>query len=154
MKYTKEERKARRKALFAKIKAWFKNLDDVILPKANELALKWMNAIKNVTDSNVLDFVTNAIPGETDDKVLEKVREITTKAVFTLELTSSCMDEEDLFKKLVCIVEKIRTLPKNERALKWNSLHAFALSEFDDNKEEIAVYLAQAPIDFLNQEIA
>lgn len=154
MKRTKEERKANRKRILAKIKAWFTQLDDVILPKANELALKFMKAFKSVADNDLLDFVTKFIPGEADDRVLGKLRQIADKSVVILGLTGECMDEEDLVKKLACIWDKIKHLPKEQRAFQLNNLHAIALAEFDDNNEEMAVYLAQAPIDYLNDDVA
>lgn len=151
---SKEERKARRKAWLAKIKAWFVKLDDVILPKANELALKFMKAFKSVADNDFVDFLTRLTPTGVDDKVLEKVRQIIDKSVIILGLTNECMQEEDIVLKAKCILQKIKSLPKQEQAFKLNSLHALALSEFDDNEEEMAIYLAQAPIDYIqNKEL-
>lgn len=154
MKRTKEERKANRKRILAKIKAWFKQLDDTVLPKANELALKFMKAFKGVADNNFLDFITKVIPGEADDKILDKVRQIADKSVVILGLTGECMAEEDLVKKFACIWDKIKSLPKEQRAFQLNNLHALALAEFDDNDEELSIYLAQAPIDYLNDDVA
>jgi len=149
---TKEERKARRKRILEKIKAFFKNLDDNILPKANELALKFMKAFKGVADNDFFDFITKVIPGEKDDKALEKTRQIIDKSVIILGLTNECMAEEDLVLKAKCIWEKIKQLPREQRAFALNNLHAIAISEFDDNAEEMAIYLAEAPVDYLNQE--
>jgi hypothetical protein len=149
---SKEERKARRQRILAKIKAFFKNLDDNILPKANELALKFMKAIKSVADNDFFDFITKVIPGEVDDKALVKVRSIADKSIIILGLTGECMAEEDLVKKFACIWSKINSLPKEQQPFAKNSLHALALAEFDDNAEEMAIYLAQAPVDYINDE--
>lgn len=149
---SKEERKARRQRILAKIKAFFRNLDDNILPKANELALKFMKAFKSAVDSDFFDFITKVIPGEKDDKALEKVRSIADKSVVFLGLTGECMAEEDLVKKFGCIWAKIKLLPKEQQPFALNSLHALALAEFDDNAEEMAIYLAQAPVDYINDE--
>lgn len=153
MKYTKEERKARRKAFFAKIKAFFKNLDDTILPKANELALKFMNALKTVSENDGVEFITKLIGGEKGEVILEKAHMIIEKSVIILGLTNECMQEEDLVKKAICIWNKLKDLPREQRAFALNNLHAIALAEFDDNAEEMAIYLAQAPTDYLHQEI-
>ena len=88
MKLTKEERKQRRakiKAWFInagkKIKAWFKKLDDEIIPQISSLALKIMNGIKSVSESEITKFLADLTKSDFDNDLLDSVNDALDKAI-------------------------------------------------------------------------
>lgn len=156
---TREERQARRalrrarfKAIWEKIKAWFKNLDDK-LPEITEIALRVMTGLKIAIDSKVVDIVADWIPGKLDDILVGKVRSAIDKVIDGLAHGQLCLQKPTLEEKIICFTEYIKTLPKGMQEAALQRFHAGIIAELHNNELKMAEYNHLASGDYLGQKL-
>lgn len=144
---TKEQRKEARLARRAKFKnvwkkivAWFKLLDNKILPDITEYALKIMQGFKNIVNQGFVDDILKFIPGDADEKVVKKIRESVDKVVSTLLVSEECLAKQTLEEKIKCFTDYFKTLPKPLQEGILIRLHAGLIAELDDNKLTMSEY--------------
>ena len=161
MKLTKEERKQRRakiKAWFInagkKIKAWFKKLDDEIIPQISSLALKIMNGIKSVSESEITKFLADLTKSDFDNDLLDSVNDALDKAISATMIWKECEANETLADKIICFMTHIKSQPIEKRAMLYNALHANLIGNLDSNKLQLQEYYTLAVTDKLADTLA
>lgn len=144
---TKEERKALRLARRAKFKdvwkkivAWFKMLDNKILPDVTEFALKIMQGFKSIVNQGVVDDILKFIPGDADEKAVKKIRESVDKVITTLLVSEECLAKQTLEEKIKCFTDYFKTLPAPLQEGILVRLHAGLIAELDENKLSMSEY--------------
>lgn len=157
---TKEERKALRLARRAKFKdvwkkivAWFKMLDNKILPDVTEFALKIMQGVKNVINQGAVDDILKFIPGDADDKLVKKMRDSVDKVVSTLLVSEECLAKQTLEEKIKCFADYFKTLPKPLQDGILIRLHAGLIAELDENKLSMSEYSHIATGTYLAEKV-
>jgi len=158
---TKQERAERRLRMknkfvkfFTKIKNFFKKFGNETLPMISATALKIMQGIKKVVGSEVVDFITDFIPNEADDILVDKIRKAVDKSISTLTILDSCNKEfETIEEKILCFVVNLKSQPKAIQNAIYTQLHAQILAELDDNDLSLSEYTLLASLDYLESKI-
>lgn len=113
----------------------------IFLDNLREQAAKYGKDLNSVT----ADMITDAIPGELDDKLKEFIRDVIVPKVISNSLAvSECLKEPTTEQQIVCIFNiVIPAKPENERTVFWNGLAALF-------GHEIGLFLSGKKIDFIS----
>lgn len=141
-KERQQKRRAKMKAFAAAVKkfftstlpGWFKKVSDELLPVAMDLALTFMTGFKTVTDSNVIDFITNLTQSTKDDLAAQWVRDATEKVIDGILEGKECLKKETLPEKILCLADYVKTLTKAERRNLLNGMHADLIAGYHENR--------------------
>lgn len=141
-KEKQQRRRAKMKAFAQAVKkfftstlpAWFKKVSDELLPVAMDLALRFMTGFKTITDSNVIDFITNFTATGKDDKAVEEIRNITEKVIDGILEGKVCLEKATLAEKLICLANYIKGLTSFERQNILNGMHASLIAGYHENR--------------------
>jgi len=141
-KEKQQRRRAKLKAFAKAVKTfftstlpkWFKKVEDEFLPVAMDLALRFMTGFKTVTDSNVIDFITNFTATGKDDQAVEEIRSITEKVIDGILEGKVCLQKETFAEKLLCLAAYIKGLSSFDRQNILNGMHASLIAGFHENR--------------------
>lgn len=129
------------KTFLANIWEHIKDLFHKIEPKAKDaiaIGVKVVDNIKAAFDSGIIDTIESVIPGDLDDKIIEKIRVALPKIVTELQLASNCINETDPAKILQCAIDTLKGLAGT------NAQKDF----FDSLATEIAVVVADGELNW------
>jgi hypothetical protein len=102
----------------------------VLLPAV----VKVVNEIKKIVDGPAADIITAIIPGDIDDKIKDKLREILPVAILKLNIIASINGIEDTNEKLKAILSAINLSPDETKNIYYHGLGALILEELSDGK--------------------
>jgi hypothetical protein len=114
------------KNLFDKVEAEVKK--DVVV------AITVVQQVKAVVDSPVADIVTALIPGNVDDQIKARLREILPKLILELSLVESVTDIEDQNERLQVILDKLKLSSDAVKNAFYHSLASIILEKLSDGK--------------------
>lgn len=89
----------------------FKRKDD--LKKKRLAIIAFINAIKEAANNPIADLIVKAIPGRTDDEILEWIRKASAAVLKGLQLTENGFNSGIAVKQTI---ERLSEIPKSERA--------------------------------------
>lgn len=110
--------------------------------KVVPLAINIVEAIKKVMDSPVddviLEIIRLAIPGDADDKMIAKVKDIVEKwlpeILLRLKLADSIAGIEDKNEQLKAILEQLKLSPDAVKNVYYHGLASLILEKLSDGK--------------------
>lgn len=128
-----------------KLWAWVSKVWEGLNTKTKELvpiAIKVVEAVKNFELSSSADFVewvvTTAIPGDADDKVVNKSREVVhkwlPKILLELQLIESIANIETLDEKLKAIVAQLRLSSDETQNIVNHGLATLIIEKLSDGE--------------------
>lgn len=85
-------------------------IDKYVVP-----ALHFVEGLKAVVDNPAMDFLTAAIPGNLDDKIVQALRDNLPKVIDILDLEIACKDVTDPAAKIQCYIDYLRGLSPEVR---------------------------------------
>lgn len=133
------------KKLFSKIWAFvemlFVKAEDEVM-KLVPVAVNIVEAVKNTMDDSkfisVVEIVKFAIPGDADDKLIDKVLEVTReyipKIALQLGIIQSINDKATINEKMVAVVEALKNANADDQNDYWHELATFILRKLADGK--------------------
>lgn len=133
------------KRLLTKIWEWVKNLYDGLMggtKKYVPIAIRIVEALKSVMDSPVDDvilaIVKMAIPGDADDKVIDKVKYVVEnwvpKVLLELKIVHSIADMTDKNQQLQAILDELKKLSPETQAIVWHGFASLCIEKLSDGK--------------------
>lgn len=132
-------------SLFKKADAELK----VLLPKVIEA----VNNTKFVTDSEIFDIIAFIVPGDKDDKLVAKLRELMPKIVVALGYAQEISNEPDANKKMQMILAKINVAPDDTRKAFYTSLAGLLIEKGSDGKFDWADAVSVGQLIYRNKEL-
>lgn len=119
--------------LWKGIKHIFDSIEDD-LKKLVPIAIKVVEAIKTFDESIVSDVMTALIPGEVDDKIVQKLREFLPKVLLELNMIDAIAGITDPNEQLKAILARIKLSPKSSQDVFYHGVASLILSELSDGK--------------------
>lgn len=123
------------------IRKMWKNLDktvEKVIPIATNIVQGFKTAVENKQVGYVLDMVKFAIPGDTDDKIINKAMELAKKYIpkvaLQLGIINSILDIEDTNEQMLAVVEALKGANADTKSDYWHELSAQILKALSDNK--------------------
>lgn len=111
------------KNLFQKIVLWVKGMLGSLLDHFKGIAVVAVNItdkLKTIVESEVLDIVVDLIPGDVDDKILDKVRAILPIVIAKVSLSSNIIEgSESNSEAIAKLVEHLKSLNPEGRKAFW-----------------------------------
>ncbi len=107
-----------------------------LLPKVIDL----VNNIKEFDTANpdVADFFTKIIPGDWDDNLKDKARDILPEVLTQFQGAQACMQLPTQEEQLTCIIKQLQSITNNNvQALFWGDLAALITHALADGKLSI-----------------
>jgi len=106
------------------------------------IAVNIVEGVKRTVESDqfisVTEIVKFAIPGDTDDKIIDKVLEITKKYIpkiaLQLRIVESITDIEDVNEQMIAVVEALKEVNNEEKNDYWHELASFVLRRLADGR--------------------
>ena len=131
--------------IFQKVWRWIENLFSTIEKKVEKLvpvATNIVQGVKKAIEDNrteyVLEVVKFSIPGDTDDKIIDKAmklaREYVPKIALQLQIINSITDLDDVNDQMVAVVEIVKQISPEEQSKYWHELAKQILYALADNK--------------------
>lgn len=133
------------KKFLQKVWNWVKGLYEGLVGTTKKyvpVAIKIVEAIKKVMDSPVddviLEIIRLAIPGDADDKMIAKVKEIVEKwlpeVMLRLKLVESIAGIEDKNEQLKAILAQLKLAPNEVQNVYYHGLASLILEKLSDGK--------------------
>ncbi len=133
------------KKLLQKIWNWIETLWVKVETKVEELAPVATNIVEGVkkvvedkTFLNVLEVVKFTIPGDTDDKIINKALELAQeyipKIALQLGIISSIAEIDDVNQQMIAVVNALKDANDQQKSDYWHELAAFVLRKLADGK--------------------
>jgi len=131
--------------IFQKVWKWIENLFSTIEKKVEKLvpvATNIVQGVKKAIEDNrteyVLEVVKFSIPGDTDDKIIDKAmklaREYVPKIALQLQIINSITDLDDVNDQMVAVVDIVKQISPEEQSKYWHELAKQILYALADNK--------------------
>lgn len=131
--------------IFQKVWKWIGGLFGKIEKKVEELipvATNVVEGIKRVFENDqiltALEWVKFVIPGDTDDKIIDKTLELLKryipKIALQLEIINSITDIEDQNEQMIAVLDVLKNASKEEQSKYWHELAKQVLYALSDNK--------------------
>ena len=131
--------------IFQKVWKWIGDLFGKIEKKVEELipiATNVVEGVKRAIENDqiltVIEWVKFAIPGDTDDKIIDKVLELTKeyipKIALQLQIINSITDIEDKDKQMIAVLDVLKNASKKKKAQYWHELAKQVLYALSDDK--------------------
>ncbi|MGM0377848.1 MAG: hypothetical protein ACQEQ0_13840 [Bacteroidota bacterium] len=106
------------------------------------IAVNIVEGVKRTVENNqfksAVEIVKFAIPGDTDDKIIDKVlavvQEYIPKIALQLNIIESITDIEDVNDQMVAVVNALKHANADEQSDYWHELAAFVLKKLADGK--------------------
>lgn len=114
-----------------------KNLFDHVEAEVKKdvvVAISVVQQLKAVVDSPVADVVTALIPGDLDDQIKLRLRELLPKLILELSLVQSVVNIEDQNAQLQAILEKLKLSGDDTKNAFYHSLASLILQKLSDGK--------------------
>jgi hypothetical protein len=135
------------KKLIAKIWRSVKNAYERLTSKAEELipiAIKIVEGVKKVMDSKVddviLSIVKDAIPGDADDILIDKITSVVEKwlpkILLELTLTQAIIGIENKNEQLQAILERLKLSSDEAQGIFYHGLCSLIIEKLSDGKIE------------------
>jgi len=122
------------KGMFGKIEQKVEDL----LPVATNVVEGVKKAIENQQVLTVLEVIKFTIPGDTDDKIINKTLELAKqyvpKIALQLAIINSITEMEDETEQMIAVVNVVKTASKEEQSKYWHELAKQILYALADNK--------------------
>ena len=119
----------------------FTKLDNKIeklIPVAANIVEGVKKALENEQVISVIEVVKFAIPGDTDDKIIDKAiglaKEYVPKIALQLGILKSITDIEDVNAQMLAVVAALKDANADEKSDYWHELAAFILKKLADGK--------------------
>ena len=133
------------KKVLKKIWNWVKDLYDGLVGSTKKyvpIAIKIVEGIKKVMDTPVDDIalaiVTTAIPGDSDDKLVKKVKEFVElnlpKFLVELKIINEISNYPDLNSQLQGIITELKKLSPTAQAALWHNFASLAIEKLSDGE--------------------
>lgn len=133
------------KKLIKKIWETIKSLYEKLMGTTQKfvpIAINIVEAIKKVTDSPVDDvvlyIVKTAIPGDADDKIIDKVKSVVEKWVPTilleLKIVHSISGMTNINDQLNAILTEVKKLSPETQAILWHGFASLCIEKLSDGK--------------------
>lgn len=134
------------KNLFRKVWGWIeeifssleKTVEKSFMPVATNIVEGLKKAIENDQVSMVLAVVKFAIPGNIDNKIIDKALKLTRKYVpqiaLQLQLIDSITEIEDTNEQMIAVVDVLKNASKEEQSKYWHELAKQILYVLADGK--------------------
>lgn len=133
------------KTFFAKIWAWIEMLFSKLekeVEKYVPVAVKVVEAVKKTVENNqflsVIEIVKFAIPGDTDDKIIDKVlgvvQEYIPKIALQLNIIDSITGIDNVNDQMIAVVNALKEANSEQQSDYWHELAAFILRKLADGK--------------------
>lgn len=111
------------KKLFKKISDWFKRILLVALPKykqISKIAVDITNKLKAIVESEVLDIAVNLIPGDVDNVILDKIRNILPLVIKNVSLAAGiAFESENNSEVIQKLIDHLKSLNPEGRKAFW-----------------------------------
>ena len=142
---TKKKEKIKMEKFLQKIWAFvvgmFSKLEQEV-EKYVPVATNIVEAVKKVVESQttgaVLEVIKFTIPGDTDDKIIDKAMELAKeyipKIALQLNIIESITDIEDVNEQMIAVVNALKNANDDTKSDYWHELAAFILKQFADGK--------------------
>lgn len=119
----------------------FGKAEDEIM-KLAPIAVKIVEGVKNTMDDSrfipVIEIVKFAIPGDTDNKIIEKVlataREYIPKIALQLNVIQSIGENATVNEQMIAVVEALKGLNQQDQSDYWHELAMYILRQLADGK--------------------
>lgn len=106
------------------------------------IAVNIVEGIKRTVESNqfnsVVEIVKFAIPGDTDDKIIDTVLDTTKKYIPKIALQLNIIDTitgiEDVNEQMIAVVNALKEVNNEQKNDYWHELAAFILRQLADGK--------------------
>jgi hypothetical protein len=123
------------------IEGLFSKLDELV-DKMVPVAVSVTEGVKNALDNDkvmsVIEIVKFAIPGDTDDKIIDKAIELAKlyvpKIAIRLEIIDSIAGIENQDEQMLAVVNALKDANDNQKSDYWHELAAFVLKKLSDDK--------------------
>lgn len=126
------------KNLFQQIVLWVKGVLGGLLDHfkvSAKVAVDITTKLKAIVESEVLDIIVDLIPGELDNKILDKVREILPKVVKKVAIGSGIVSESDSNSEAIQkFIDHLRSLNPDGRKAFWVTFAAELNVALSDGK--------------------
>lgn len=94
--------------------------------------------VENKQFKSVLEIVKFSIPGDTDDKIIDKVmavaQEYIPKIAIQLNIIESITDIEDVNEQMIAVTNALKSSNDEQKSDYWHELAAFVLRRLSDGK--------------------
>lgn len=122
-----------------------------LLKKNSEAAVKITNSLKSIVESPILDVATYLIPGDLDDKILTKARNIVPRVAMEMAIAHGIIQQAATNQQVyAAIVEHIRNVHNPEgRVGFWLEFSARLNQALADGKIEFGEAASLAQIVYL-----
>ena len=129
------------KKIWETIKSLYNQLIGVT-QKYIPIAINIVEGIKKVMDSPVddivLEIVKLAIPGDADDKIINKVKSVVEtwipKILLELKITNAIAGMTDVNEQLKAILDELKKLSPETQAIVWHGMASLLIEKLSDGK--------------------
>jgi hypothetical protein len=98
------------------------------------IAIAVVQNVKTIVDGPIADVITHLIPGELDDAIKEKLRQILPVVLLKLQLVASINNIADENEKFQAILKAINLSPDAAKNIFYHGLASLILQELADGK--------------------
>jgi hypothetical protein len=109
-----------------------------LMPIATRVVEGLKKAVENNTTEMVLEIIKFSIPGNTDDKIIDKamelVKEWIPKLALKLEIIDSISEIDTVNEQMIAIVNALKDANDDKKSDYWHELAAFILKQLADGR--------------------
>jgi predicted transglutaminase-like cysteine proteinase len=111
---------------------------DKLIPVATSVVEGVKKAVENETVLDVLEVVKFAIPGDVDDKIINKAVQLTQryipKIALRLGIVNAVMKLDSVNEQMLAVVNALKESNNDQKSDYWHELAAFTLKHLADGK--------------------
>ena len=108
------------------------------VPVATSIVEGLKKVVESPTTDAVLEVIKFTIPGDTDDKIIDKAMELVKKYIpkiaVQLNIIESVTDIEDVNEQMIAVVNVLKNANADDQSDYWHELAAFILKSLADGK--------------------
>lgn len=122
---------------FKRLGNWFKKFfkrSKAIAEKVIPIGIEVVEEIKKVVDSPVTPLINMLIPGNLDDAIAAKVKQLLPQVLATLKISNECAKKTTPDEVVQCVIAHLRTLRPHERHDFWLKIAAKVSAALSDGK--------------------
>lgn len=123
------------------IEGLFSKLDkevEKLIPVATNIVEGVKQVVESETTESVLQVIKFIIPGDTDDKIIDKAMKIAQeyipKIAYQLNIIESITDIEDVNEQMIAVVNVLKHSNDDTKSDYWHELAAFTLKQLADGR--------------------
>ena len=127
--------------IWAFIEGLFSKLEkevEKLVPVATNIVQGVKKVVESGTTDTILEVIKFTIPGNTDDKIIDKAMEIAKeyipKIAVQLNIIESVTDIEDVNDQMIAVVNVLKNANADDQSDYWHELAAFILKALADGK--------------------